>query len=161
MATTEFEKDDTWTSVDKYAFDQLRLSESPGYTAVADARELAEARGLPEIEVSTLQGKFLAAQCQMIDAKHVLEVGTLGGISSIWLASSGPDVKVTTIEVDKTHKAVADEAIAHAGLQDRIETLLGAGVDVLPKIRKEVENGTRPKFDFSFIVRILEGIFFR
>ena len=103
------------------------------------------------MEVSPLQGKFLVTQCQMLNAKNVLELGTLGGISSIWLASSGPDVKVTTIEIDETRKAVAEEAIAHAGLSDRIEVLLGAGVDVLSGIGKDIDEGTRPKYDFVFI----------
>jgi predicted O-methyltransferase YrrM len=67
------------------------------------------------------------------------------------MACSGPDVRVTTIEVNEDHKAVAEEAIEHAGLSSRIEVLLGAGVDVLPTLRKEVESGERPKFDFVFI----------
>lgn len=67
------------------------------------------------------------------------------------VASAGPDVKVTTIEIDPKHKKVADDAIAHAGMSDRIEVLLGAGMDILPNIRAEVHSGTRPKFDFVFI----------
>jgi predicted O-methyltransferase YrrM len=67
------------------------------------------------------------------------------------MASAGPDVRVTTIEVDANHKRVAEEAIEHAGLSDRIEVLLGAGVEVLPKVRHEVESGQRPKFDLVFI----------
>ena len=145
------EKDERWTAVDQYAISKLYSSETPYHDAIAYATQLSETRKLPKIEVSFLQGKFMAAQCQMIDAKHVLEIGTLGGVSSIWFASSGPDVKVTTIEIDENCKAVAEEAIAHAGLSDRIEVLLGAGVDVLPKVRKEVEEGKRPKFDFVFI----------
>lgn len=93
----------------------------------------------------------MVTQCQMVDAKNVLEVGTLGGVSSIYLASSGPDVKVTTIEVDPKHKKVAEEAIAKAGLSNRIDVELGAGVDVLPKIRQDVDEEKRPKFDFVFI----------
>lgn len=145
------EKDERWTAVDKYALQHLNPADSPYYSAINYAIELSESHGLPSIEVSSLQGKFLVTQCQLIDAKHVLEVGTLGGISSIWLASSSPDVKITTIEVSEKHKAVAEEAIADAGLSNRIEVLLGAGVDVLPGLRKEVENGRRPKFDLVFI----------
>ncbi len=67
------------------------------------------------------------------------------------MASAGPDVRVTTIEISEKHKAVAEKAIAHAGLSDRIQVLLGAGVDVLTAIKEEVDAGKRPKFDLSFI----------
>lgn len=90
-------------------------------------------------------------QCMLIDAKNILEVGTLGGYSSIFLASSSDDAKVTTIEIEPKHRDVAERAHAHAGLGDRIEVLLGAGLDVLPKIRQEVEEGKRQLFDFVFI----------
>lgn len=145
------EKDDRWTAVDVWAKERLHTSDTPYHREINAALQLSETRGLPSIEVSELQGRFLVTQCQMIDAKNVLEVGTLGGVSSIYLASSGPNVKVTTIEIDPKHKKVAEEAIANAGLSDRIEVLLGAGVDVLPKIKEEVSNGKRPKFDFVFI----------
>lgn len=147
----DHEKSDVWTEVDNWALKRLHSSQSPNYSAIEYATRLSEAEGLPNMEVSALQGKLLVTYCQMINAKAVLEVGTLGGVSSIWLASSGPDVKVTTIEIDPGRKAVAEQAIAHAGLSDRIEVLLGAGVDVLAKIREEVDAGRRPKFDFVFI----------
>jgi predicted O-methyltransferase YrrM len=67
------------------------------------------------------------------------------------VASAGPDVRVTTIEINPDHAHVAELAIEHAGMSDRIEVLLGAGVEVLPKLRAEIQNGTRPKFDFVFI----------
>lgn len=60
-------------------------------------------------------------------------------------------MEITTIEIDPKHKATAEEAIAHAGFSDRIEVLLGAGVDILPTLRKDVESGKRPKYDFVFI----------
>lgn len=145
------EKDDRWTAVDRYATRHLFPPGNAHYSAINRAIELSEENKLPSIEVSLLQGKWLQAQCQLIDAKHVLEVGTLGGISSIWLATSGPDVRVTTIEILPEHKAVAEQAVAHAGLTDRVEILLGAGMDILPKLREEVESGKRPKFDLTFI----------
>lgn len=148
---TGHEKDERWTAVDVWAKERLYPPGSPYYKEIHNALQLSESRGLPAIEVSDLQGRFLVTQCQMLDAKHVLELGTLGGVSSICLASSGPDVHVTTIEIDPERKKVAEEAIAKAGLSDRIEVLLGAGVDVLPQIRKEVDGGKRPKFDFVFI----------
>ncbi|KAK5175106.1 uncharacterized protein LTR77_000243 [Saxophila tyrrhenica] len=150
-AMMNHEHDERWTAVDAWALDALHPKESHLYEHIQFATELSETKGLPSIEVSHLQGKYLMTQCQMIDAKKVLEVGTLGGISAIWMASAGPDVRVTSIEVDEHHKAVAEEAIAHAGLSDRVEVLLGAGVDVLPKIRAQVESGERPKFDYVFI----------
>ena len=145
------EKHERWTAVDKYTLQHLNPTGAPYHEALNYATKLSDENGLPSIEVSALQGKFLATQCMLLDAKNVLEVGTLGGYSSICLASSGPDVHVTTVEIDPEHKVVAEEAIAHAGLSSRVEVLLGAGVDVLPKIREEVSSGKRPKFDFVFI----------
>ena len=150
-AMRDHEKEDVWTDVDNWATQRLHPTDSLGYSAIEYAIKLSEEKGLPNIEVSPLQGKFLVTNCQMLNAEHVLEVGTLGGISSIWMASSSPDVKVTSIEIDSKHKAVAEEAIAHADLNDQIDVLLGAGVDVLPRIWQEIDSGKRPRFDFTFI----------
>ena len=145
------ERDDRWTAVDVYAKKRLFTSSSPYHREIQDALQLSETRGLPSIEVSDLQGRFMVTQCQMINAKTVLELGTLGGVSSIYLASSSPDIKVTTIEIDPERKKVAEEAIRNAGLTGRVEVKLGAGVDVLPTIKQDVDEGRRPKFDFVFI----------
>lgn len=149
--TFSHEKDERWTAVDAYAKKHLHKPSSSHCSAIDYAINLSKEKHLPGIEISLLQGKWLLTQCQMINAKHVLEVGTLGGISSIWLALSGSDVKVTTVEIDPKRKAVAEEAIEHAGLSDRIEVVLGAGMDVLPKLRDEVKAGTRSAYDFVFI----------
>lgn len=95
--------------------------------------------GLPDITVSPLQGQFLAIQCQLIGAKTVLEIGTLGGYSTIWLAQSG--AKVTSIEIDRKHRDVAVDNVA--GLDTEI--ILGAALDVLPRLAKEGR-----KFDMVF-----------
>ncbi len=145
------EKDERWTAVDKYALKHLHTADSPYYSAIEKALQLSEEKGLPSIEVSLLQGKWLQTQCQMIDAEHILEVGTLGGVSSILMAASGPNAKVTTVEVDPERVAVAEEAIANAGLSDRVQVMTGAGIDVLPRLRQQVESGSRPKYDFIFI----------
>lgn len=145
------EKDPRWTAVDHYATRHLFPQHSPYYHALEHALELSAKHDLPSIEVSALQGKFLALQCRLLRARHVLEVGTLGGYSSIWLASSSAEVKVTSVEIDAKHKAVAEEAIAFASLGDRVEVILGAGNDVLPQMRKDVEAGKREKFDLVFI----------
>ena len=98
------------------------------------------ANGLPEITVSALQGQYLSIQCQLIGAKTVLEVGTLGGYSTIWFASTG--AKVTSIEINPKHREIALENTK--GLD--VEILQGAALDVMPKL---VEEGR--KFDFVFI----------
>jgi predicted O-methyltransferase YrrM len=104
------------------------------------AESNSAAKGLPAITVSALQGQYLAVQCQLIGAKTVLEVGTLGGYSTIWFAKTG--AKVTSIEINPKHRDVALENTK--GLD--VEIILGAALDVLPKL---VDEGR--KFDFVFI----------
>jgi len=145
------EKDARWAAVDRYAEDHLISKDTPYYAALQYATKLSEEQRLPSIEVSPLQGKTLALFCMSVKAKHILEVGTLGGYSSIWLAGSSPDAQITTIEISSQHRDVAVQAHKYAGLSDRIEVLLGAGNDVLPQIRKDIEGGEREKFDFVFI----------
>jgi predicted O-methyltransferase YrrM len=98
------------------------------------------ANGLPPITVSALQGQYLAIQARLIGAKSVLEIGTLGGYSTIWFASTG--AKVTSIEINPKHRDVALENTK--GLD--VEIILGAALDVLPKLAEEGK-----KFDFVFI----------
>lgn len=150
MSTQVASPESTWTSVDDYATRSL-LTTHPYTSALASVTRIAKEADLPSIEVSPLQGAFLSTQCQLANAKHVLEVGTLGGYSAVWMASSGPDVSVTTIEVEPAHAETARQAIRAAGLEDRVEVLLGAGKDVLPALRAEVERGDRSRFDFVFI----------
>lgn len=146
----EYEHDPRWSRVDRYAIEHLD-QHNPHQSALLYAKELAETEGLPNIEVSALQGNFLAVQCQLIQAKQVLELGTLGGYSAICMAGTSPDVKVVSVESDPHHKAVAEQAIRHAGLDKQVEVLQGAGVDVLPQVRADVEQGRREKFDLVFI----------
>ncbi|RFU35577.1 hypothetical protein B7463_g837, partial [Scytalidium lignicola] len=98
------------------------------------------ANGLPAITISALQGQYLAIQCQLINAKSVLEIGTLGGYSTIWFARTG--AKVTSIEINPKHKDVALQNTK--GLD--VEIILGAALDVLPKLAAEGR-----KFDLTFI----------
>ena len=98
------------------------------------------ANGLPPIAISDLQGQYLAIQCQLMNAKSVLEIGTLGGYSTIWFARTG--AKVTSIEIDPKHRDVALENTE--GLD--VEIVLGAALNVLPKLAAEGR-----KFDFIFI----------
>jgi predicted O-methyltransferase YrrM len=98
------------------------------------------ANGLPPITISALQGQYLAIQCQLIGAKSVLEIGTLGGYSTIWFASTG--AKVTSIEINPKHRSVALENTKGHD----VEIILGAALDVLPKLAREGR-----KFDLVFI----------
>lgn len=145
------EKTPRWTAVDEFVIPNLIPPSTPYHAAIEHALQNSIDKGLPDISVAPTQGKYLAIQCQIIGAKRVLEIGTLGGYSTIWMASSSPTVQVTTIEIDEHIAAVARENIKFAGLQDRVEVIVGAALDVLPTIAAEIEQGKKPKFDFSFI----------
>lgn len=101
------------------------------------------AKGLPSIAISPLQGISLSILCQFVQAKNILEIGTLGGYSTLWFANSVPGVKVTSIEYNSRHRDVALENTKHC---DNVEIILGAALDVLPKLAAEGR-----KFDFIFI----------
>jgi predicted O-methyltransferase YrrM len=109
-------------------------------TQLENALSNSSANGLPPITISPLQGQFLSVQCQLINAKSVLEVGTLGGYSTIWFAKTG--AKVTSIEINPRHRNVALENTE--GLD--VDIILGAALDVLPKLAAEGK-----KFDFVFL----------
>ncbi|KAJ9606926.1 hypothetical protein H2200_008937 [Cladophialophora chaetospira] len=146
------EHDPRWTAVDEYMEAHLHApSRNKYHEALEFTRSNSSAKGLKDIAVFAGQGKMLALQIKLTGAKNVLEVGTLGGYSAIWMATASDDVKITTVEVNAETKAVAEENIAHAGLSDRISVLLGPGVEVLPKLVEEVKSGTRQPFDFAFI----------
>jgi len=146
------EHDARWTAVDDYMNAHLLApSRNKYHEALEFARSNSRAKGLRDIAVFAGQGKMLALQIKLTGAKNVLEVGTLGGYSAIWMATAGDDVKVTTVEVDPRTKEIAEENIAHAGLSDRITVLLGPGIEVLPGLFEEVKAGKRPQFDFAFI----------
>ena len=146
-----YEQDPRATAVDQYTASHLLPSTQPYNDALQHALQNSIDKGLPDIACYPLQGKFLAVQCRIAGAKRVLEIGTLGGYSSIWFASAGPDVQVTSVEVNSKHREVARENIAFAGLSERIDVMLGAGLDVLPKLAEEINAGKREKFDFVFI----------
>ena len=107
---------------------------------LANAVTHSSARGLPPIAISPLQGKFLALQCRMLGAKNVLEIGTLGGYSTIWFAEAG--AKVTSLEIDPKHRDVALENTK--GLD--VDVILGPALDSLPKLAQQGN-----KFDMVFI----------
>ena len=104
--------------------------------------------GLPPIQVSPTQGKLLMLFAQMIGARSILEVGTLGGYSTIWLARGlAEGGRLITLEVDPTHAQVARANLDRAGFADNVEVRLGRGIDTLPQLEAE---GAGP-FDLIFI----------
>ena len=131
--------------------------EVEGYLARTVAREdevLAGIRartveaGLRPIEVSATDGALLALWCRLVDARRVLEIGTLGGYSATWLARAvGVQGSVTTLEVDPRAAEVAQENWRLAGVDDRVELILGAAADTLSSL---VSSGTDP-YDLVFI----------
>ena len=109
------------------------------------ALEASDAAGLPKIAVSAQQGKFLSILAGAIQARRILEIGTLGGFSTIWLArGAGPDGRVVTLEYEPKHAEVARANIDRAGVGDRVEVVVGAALETLPTV-------TGGPFDLVFI----------
>ena len=139
------------TVVETYTSKHLLPSSETSRDALEHALSKSKMSGLPPISVSPAQGKFLKIQCQLQGAKNILEIGTLGGYSTLWFATAGKDVHVTSIEINPKHHDVAIDNIKYAGLSRQVDIILGAALDVLPKLAKEIEEGKRQKFDFVFI----------
>ena len=124
---------DDWQGVDAWLEERL----VPADPALAAALEANAAAGLPDIAVSALQGRMLHLFARMAGARRILEIGTLGGYSTIWLARALPEGgQLVTLEREAKHAAVARENIVRAGLGDRVEVRLGAALDLLPEPRR-------------------------
>jgi predicted O-methyltransferase YrrM len=135
---------DLWTAVDEYIEKLLILPDS----ALGAAREASAAAGLPDIAVTPSQGKLLYLLARMVRARRILEIGTLGGYSTIWLARALPaEGLVVTLEADPKHFEVAQKNIKRAGLAKSVDQRLGPALETLPELDKE---GAGP-FDFIFI----------
>jgi predicted O-methyltransferase YrrM len=133
-----------WTTVDRYLTDLL----VPPDPALAAALEASAAAGLPAIQVSPPQGRLLELLARAQGARAILEIGTLGGYSTIWLARALPaGGRLVTLEVDPKHAAVARANFARAGLERAIELRLGPASDTLSQL---VAEGAGP-FDLIFI----------
>jgi predicted O-methyltransferase YrrM len=134
----------TWTSVDHY-FDDLFIGDDAALTA---ALEATAAANMPAISVSPTQGKLLLLLARLRGVRRILEVGTLGGYSTIWLARAlPPDGTLITLEIDPAHAAVARANLERAGVADRVDVRVGAAIHLLPQIADE--NST--PFDLVFI----------
>ena len=132
--------DRIWNDVDAYIEDRL-VGEDEALSATI--RESAAA-GLPAIAVSAAQGKLLHLLAMSISAKRILEIGTLGGYSAIWMARALPaDGKLVSLEIDPRNAEVASRNIARAGLSDKVEILVGPAISRLPALQGP--------FDLAFI----------
>ena len=120
-----------WTVVDRYITDLLVPADAALEAALLDSAEA----GMPAIAVSPNQGKLLMFMAQMMGARRILEVGTLGGYSTIWLARGLADGgRLITLEADPKHAEVARKNIARAGLADAVEVRLGRAIETLPML---------------------------
>lgn len=125
---------DLWTTVDSYISD-LFTPADPLFDAVLAA---SDAAGLPQINVAPNQGKLLHILALTRGARTILEIGTLGGYSTIWLARALPaGGRLITLEADPRHAEVARANFARAGLADTIELRLGPAIDTLPQLAAE------------------------
>jgi len=145
----------TWTAVDHFIVANLHEDDLALNAALADSA----AAGLPPIQVSIPAGKFLHLLARMSNARRILEIGTLGGYSAIWLARAlaalppgpaAPPAKLITLEYEPHHADIAQKNINRAGVAPLVEIRRGAALDLLPSLHKEISAGT-PPFDLFFI----------
>ena len=135
---------DTWIAVDQYLVGRML----PPDPALEAALKASDAAGLPPISVSATNGKLLHLLARIAGARRILEIGTLGGYSTIWMARALPaDGRLVTLEADEKHAAVARANIARAELDDLVEIRVGRALDTLPALEAE---GREP-FDLIFI----------
>jgi predicted O-methyltransferase YrrM len=135
---------DQWTAVDRYFTDRL-LPDDP---VLDEALRASAAAGLPAIQVSPAQGKLLEVLVRIQGARSILELGTLGGYSTIWLARALPaGGRLVSLEAEPKHAEVARANLARAGLAEVVEIRLGRAVDTLPRLAAE----GRGPFDLIFI----------
>ena len=136
--------EEKWAAVDKYITDLLVRPDA----ALDHALRASAEAGLPAISVSSAQGKLLHLLAKAVNARNILEIGTLGGYSTIWLARALPlDGRLITLEIDPKCAEVARKNIAHAGVAKLVELRLGPALDALPRLVAE----KRAPFDLIFI----------
>jgi predicted O-methyltransferase YrrM len=136
------ETDELWTAIDAYLQDCL----VPGDDALDAALEASEKAGLPKINVAANQGKLLMLLARATAARRILEVGTLGGYSTIWLARGlPPEGRLVTLEANPEYAEIARRNIARAGLDSQVEVRIGRAQDTLPGLAAEAP------FDLVFI----------
>ncbi|WP_236245238.1 O-methyltransferase [Streptomyces sp. CC210A] len=144
MTQTHDDPQELWTAVDHYVSGLL----APEDEALTGALAASDAAGLPQIAVAANQGKLLHLLARMSGARRILEIGTLGGYSTIWLARALPeDGRLVSLEYDARHADVARGNLARAGLDKVAEVRTGAALDTLPRLAEE----DAVPFDLFFI----------
>lgn len=141
-----------WAEVDQYVTDRLVGHDAALDAALADA----QAAGLPAIAVSAAQGKMLHLLATMIGARRILELGTLGGYSTIWLGRAlppGDDCALITLELEPRHAEVARANLERAGLGRRVQVRVGPALETLPELRADGRQ-----FDLVFMDADKENI---
>jgi predicted O-methyltransferase YrrM len=135
---------DVWTAVDNY-FGDLLIARDEKLDAALIANQKA---GLPAIDVSKLQGKFLELLVRISGAKRILEIGTLGGYSTLWLARTLPEGgRIVTLEFDARHAEIARANLLHAGVLNRVDLRPGRAIETLPTLKNTADS----PFDLIFI----------
>jgi predicted O-methyltransferase YrrM len=133
-----------WDDVDEYFTTHLARNDDALEAALRDS----DAAELPQIAITPLQGKFLQLLAQIQGARTILEIGTLGGYSTIWLARALPeDGRLISLEYNPKHAEVAARNLARAGLERIVEVRIGPALESLPKLADE----NPPPFDLVFI----------
>jgi predicted O-methyltransferase YrrM len=133
-----------WTSVDDYITDLF----VPSDLVMKEALTASEAAGLPSISVAPNEGKLLMLLAQICGARRILELGTLGGYSTIWLARGmAPGGSLITLEASEKHAEIARSNVARSGLAEGVEVRVGPALDTLPQLAAE----GRGPFDLIFI----------
>lgn len=133
-----------WSQVDEYIVKSL----VPSDAALDAALRASTEAGLPAINVAPNQGKFLGLLASIQGARNILEIGTLGGYSTIWLARALPaGGRLVTLELDPKHAEVARENLTRAGVAEQVSVRVGRAVDTLAALAKE----SVAAFDFVFI----------
>jgi predicted O-methyltransferase YrrM len=137
-------RNDTWTAVDDYISHWL----TPSDPALAAALAANAAAGLPPIDITPSEGKFLHLVARLIGSRKILEIGTLGGYSTIWLARALPEGgRLITLEANAKHAEVARANIARAGLSGVVDLRLGPALETLVQLERE----NIAPFDLMFV----------
>jgi predicted O-methyltransferase YrrM len=137
-----------WTAVEHYITGALVEPDK----ALDAALAASDAAGLPAIAVTPTQGKLLNLLARLANARRILEIGTLGGYSTIWLARAlPPGGRLITLEYQQKHADLARANIARAGLADLVDVRVGKALDTLPQLAEELNNEHAELFDLVFI----------